>query len=50
MLIDTLADHPYAALAFAMVTTTLVFTALPRALRRLWYATRAWRWHRLARR
>jgi hypothetical protein len=50
MLIDALAEHPYAALAFAMVTTTLAVTALPRALRHLWYVTRAWRWHRRTRR
>jgi hypothetical protein len=50
MLIDALADHPYAALAFAIVATTMAVTALSRALRRLWYATRAWRWHRRARR
>lgn len=50
MLIKALADHPYAALAFAMAATTLAVTALPRVLHRLWYAARAWRWHRRARR
>lgn len=50
MLMDALAEHPYAALAFALVAATLAVTALPRGLRRIRQAARARRWHHLSRR
>ena len=49
-MIDALAEHPYAALAFAFLSVTLAVTVLPGGLRRLWLVARAQRWHSLTRR